>query len=58
MIAPDAIVNTAMIAAVIAPNVTSGTEPAYVFSRFATTSVPKKTKQPTSAPTAKRISPR
>src|SRR5690349_7043428 len=27
MMAPDAIVNTAIIAAVIAPNVTSGTEP-------------------------------
>ena len=27
MIAPDASVNTAMIAAVMAPNVTSGTEP-------------------------------
>ncbi len=27
MIAPEAMVNTAMIAAVMAPNVTSGTEP-------------------------------
>ena len=58
MMAPEAIVNTAMIAAVIAPKVTSGTEPSYVFSRLATTSVPKKTKQATSAPTANRISPR
>ena len=58
MIAPDAIVNTAMIAAVTAPNVTSGTDPLYVFSFLATTSVPKKTNRAISAPTAKRIRPR
>ena len=58
MIAPEAMVNTAMMAAVIAPKVTSGTEPWKVLSFLATTSVPKKTKQPTSAPTANRIRPR
>ncbi len=58
MIAPEAIVNTAMIAAVTAPNVTSGTEPLYVFSLRPTTSVPKKTKHAISAPTANRMSPR
>jgi hypothetical protein len=56
MIAPDAMVNTAMIAAVSAPNVTSGIEPSYVPSSLATTSVAKKTEQPINAPTANRIS--
>ena len=58
VMAPDAIVNTAMTAAVTAPNVTRGSEPLYVRSAFATTSVPKNTKQPISAPTANRIRPR
>jgi hypothetical protein len=58
MIAPDAMVKIAMIDAVSAPKVTSGSEPSYVLSFFATTSVPRNTKQPISAPTANRISPR
>src|SRR5690606_40330944 len=41
MIAPEARVKTAMMPAVIAPKVTSGTDPAYVCSLLATTSVPK-----------------
>src|SRR5512144_2083243 len=58
MIAPEAIVKIAMMQAVIAPKVTSGIEPSYVFSARATTSVPRKMKQPISAPTATRIKPR
>ncbi len=56
--APEAIVNTAIIAAVSAPKVTSGTEPSYVPSSFAITSVAKKMAQPINAPTANRMSPR
>src|SRR5215510_16524361 len=55
MIAPDAMVNTAMIAAVSAPKVTSGIEPSYVASSLAITSVAKKMPTPTRAPTAKTI---
>ena len=48
----------AMMHAVSAPNVTSGTEPLYVRSALPTTSAPRKMKQPMSAPTANRIRPR
>src|SRR5262249_15027031 len=58
MMAPEAIVNTAMMAAVSAPNVTSGIEPSYVLSSRAITSVAKKIMQPISAPTANRMRPR
>ena len=44
--------------AILAPKVTSGTEPSYVRSSLAMTSVAKKMPTPTSAPTANRISPK
>ena len=53
-----AIVNTAMMAAVSAPNVTSGIEPSYVLSSRAITSVARKIMQPINAPTANRMRPR
>jgi hypothetical protein len=49
---------TAMIAAVMAPYVTSGSDPSNVFSRFATTSVAKNRIVTISAPTANRMTPR
>src|SRR5262245_41285704 len=55
MIAPDAMVKTAMMAAVSAPKVTRGIEPSYVRSSLAITSVAKKIATPISAPTANRI---
>src|SRR5215510_3212520 len=58
MIAPEAMVKTAIMAAVSAPKVTSGNEPWYVPSSLAITSVAKKIATPISAPTANRISER
>jgi hypothetical protein len=56
--APWSSVMNAMIAAVAAPKTTSGSDPSYVRSRFATEMVPKKMPTTISAPTAKRMIPR
>src|SRR4030067_2962643 len=56
--APETIVKMAIIQAVKPPKTTSGSDPLYVFSLLATTTVPRNTKQPINAPTANRINPR
>ena len=58
MIAPEAMVKTAMMAAVMRAEGHQRHRALVGLVALGDTSVPKKTKQPISAPTANRISPR